>query len=125
MKRRDRRLLGAMIQTLLAYPDYPFDWGRIGYRQVTANCDRCHPANPTLRDVFVRRNRPFIDLVRPRSDKGRKVWVYVQFTDKHDVEHRLEKLLRKKASGSACCVPVWLRHVARHGSPSMLPNLTW
>ena len=29
-----RRLLGAMLQTLLAYPDYPFGWGPVGYWQV-------------------------------------------------------------------------------------------
>src|ERR1700732_5343796 len=33
MKRRDRRLLGAMLQTLLAYPDYPFGWYSLGYRR--------------------------------------------------------------------------------------------
>ena len=26
MRRQDRRLLGTMLQTLLAYPDYPFGW---------------------------------------------------------------------------------------------------
>lgn len=36
MQRRDRRLLGTMLQTLLAYPDYPFDWGPIGYRDAGA-----------------------------------------------------------------------------------------
>jgi hypothetical protein len=33
LRRRDRRLLGAMLQTLLAYPDYPFGWGPVGYTQ--------------------------------------------------------------------------------------------
>jgi hypothetical protein len=31
MKRRDRRLLGTMVQTLLAYPDYPLGWSPVGY----------------------------------------------------------------------------------------------
>jgi hypothetical protein len=34
-----------------------------------------------------------IDLVRSEEGRGRKVWVYVQYTHKHDVESRLEKLL--------------------------------
>ena len=33
MKRQDRRLLGTLVQTLLAYPDYPFGWGPVGYWQ--------------------------------------------------------------------------------------------
>src|SRR2546430_1740367 len=31
MKRRDRRLLGMLLQTLLVYPDYAYGWGSIGY----------------------------------------------------------------------------------------------
>ena len=36
-----------------------------------------------------------IDLVRGEKEKGRKVWVYVQFTDKHDVQCRLENLFTR------------------------------
>src|SRR5262249_29370767 len=30
---KDKRLLGTMLNVLLAYPDYPYDWGPIGYYQ--------------------------------------------------------------------------------------------
>ena len=26
-----KNLLGTMLQTLLLYPDHPFDWGQVGY----------------------------------------------------------------------------------------------
>jgi hypothetical protein len=29
--RGDKRLLGAMLQTLLAYPDHPYGWDSVGY----------------------------------------------------------------------------------------------
>lgn len=100
MKRRDRRLLGAMLQTLLAYPDYPFGWGPIGYWQagdgegtgrfVTVTTP------PNLAESIVRRKeRTLIDLVQSERSQGRKVWVYVQYTDKHDVQGRLERLLHQ------------------------------
>ena len=30
--RHDRRLLGTMLNTLMAYPDHPFGWGKVGYK---------------------------------------------------------------------------------------------
>jgi hypothetical protein len=100
LRRHDRRLLGAMVQTLLAYPDYPSDWGPVGYwdrgadggpgRYVTVAMPP-HLAEDTTRP----KEQALIDLVRAESAKGRKTWVYVQFTDKRDVGARLEKLLRQ------------------------------
>lgn len=99
MKRRDRRLLGTMLQTLLAYPDYPFEWGPVGY------WNRCNggPANfvtvavpPNLPEDTIRpKERALIELVKAERAKRRKAWIYVQFTDKHDVQGRLEQLLTR------------------------------
>lgn len=93
MKRRDRRLLGAMLQTLLAYPDFPFDWGPIGYWKSGKFVTVTEPPNLAL-DVIRRKEQALLDLVSSEKRQGRQVWVYVQFTDKHDVEARLEGLLR-------------------------------
>ena len=93
LKRQDRRLLGAMLQTLLAYPDYPFGWGPIGYRKLNEFVSVAVP--PNLGDKTVRpKEQALIDLVRSEKANGRKVWVYVQYTDSHDVQGRLERLLR-------------------------------
>lgn len=92
MKRRDRRLLGAMVQTLLAYPDYPFGWEPVGYWKSGQFVTVAMP--PNLADDIVRpKEQALIDLVRTEKANRRQVWVYVQFTDKHDVEVRLERLL--------------------------------
>lgn len=93
LKRQDRRLLGAMLQTLLAYPDHPFGWGPVGYRKLDQFVTVAVP--PDLAENTVRpKEQALIDLVRSEKSKGRKVWVYVQYTDTHDVQGRLERLLR-------------------------------
>ena len=94
MRRKDRRLLGTMLQTLLAYPDYPFGWNAIGYRDDGQFVTVATP--PNLSEEVIRpKEQALIDLVRSEKEKGRKVWVYVQFTDKHDVQGRVERLLRQ------------------------------
>src|SRR5262249_8308023 len=51
---------------------------------------------PNLADDVIRpKEQALIDLLHAEKAKSRKVWVYVQFTDKHDVQARLEKLLKK------------------------------
>jgi hypothetical protein len=98
MQRRDRRLLGTMLQTLLAYPDYPFGWGPIGYRDAGEGGEPgawvTVATPPHLPEAVIRpKEQALIDLVGSDKAQGRKVWVYVQFTDRHDVQARLEALL--------------------------------
>ena len=94
MRRNDRRLLGAMLQTLLAYPDCPFGWEPVGYRESGEFITVTIP--PELPQEVIRpKEQAVIDLVRSERAKGRKVWIYLQFTDKHDVQGRLERLLRE------------------------------
>ncbi|MCI0462768.1 MAG: hypothetical protein L0Z62_37955 [Gemmataceae bacterium] len=94
MKRRDRRLLGTMLQTLLAYPDYPFGWGPVGYRAGSGFVTVATPPN-LPEDVIRPKEQALLDLVVSEAGRGRKVWVYVQYTDQHDVQGRLERLLRR------------------------------
>jgi hypothetical protein len=87
-----------MLQTLLAYPDHPFGWGPVGYYEkggedgafVTVTI----PENLDA-DVIRPKEMALIELCKKEQAEGRKVWVYVQFTDKRDVQGRLEKLLAK------------------------------
>jgi hypothetical protein len=94
MRRNDRRLLGTMLQALLAYPDLPFGWSPIGYHDKDAFVTVTTPWN-LPQDVVRAKERAVMDLVRAEKAQGRKVWLYVQFTDRHDVESRVEKLLRQ------------------------------
>jgi SNF2 family DNA or RNA helicase len=92
IQRRDRRLLGALLQTLLAYPDHPYGWGPVGYRDDGAFITVAIP--PHLSEATIRpKEQALLDLVGAEKARGRKVWVYVQYTDKHDVQARLETLL--------------------------------
>lgn len=94
LRRRDRRLLGTMVQTLLAYPDHPFGWGPLGYRKGDQLVTVAEPPN-LGEDIIRPKERALIDLLRAEKAQGRKVWVYVQYTDRHDVQGRLERLLRE------------------------------
>ncbi len=94
MRRKDRRLLGTMLQTLLAYPDHPYGWEAVGYFKTGEFVKVAEP--PNLSEEVIRpKEQALMDLVRKEKANGRKVWVYVQFTDKHDVQHRLETLLTR------------------------------
>jgi hypothetical protein len=119
MKRRDKRLLGTMVQTLLAYPDYPFGWGPVGYRQAAGFVTVALPPNLS-EDVIRPKEQALIDLVRSERARGRKIWVYVQYTDTHDVQGRLERLLGRtgfRVGVLRSSVPLARREewIARHG----------
>jgi hypothetical protein len=93
MRRRDKRLLGTFLQTLLAYPDYPFGWEPLGYWKSGQFITVATPPNLGA-DVIRPKERELVELVRSEKAQGRKVWVYVQYTDKHDVQGRLERILQ-------------------------------
>ncbi|MFO0804685.1 MAG: hypothetical protein U0791_16375 [Gemmataceae bacterium] len=94
LKRQDRRLLGTFLQTLLAYPDHPFGWEPIGYRKLNEFVTVAVP--PSLDEATIRpKEKALIELVQSEKAKRRKVWVFVQYTDRHDVQGRLEQLLKK------------------------------
>jgi len=95
----DRRLLGAMLMTLLGWPDYPYGWDTVGYRERgEGGGDGCfigvvRPQNLDPKAVLPK-ERALIELCRAERAAGRQVWVYVQFTRAHDVAGRLERVLR-------------------------------
>jgi hypothetical protein len=90
--RGDRRMLGAFLQTLLAYPDYPFDWGWVGYQEGESFRTVVRPRDMDPA-VVLPKEKALLDLCKAEKEAGRQVWVYVQFTDKHDVLGRLKNLL--------------------------------
>jgi hypothetical protein len=96
--RGDRRLLGTMLQTLLAYPDHPHGWGPVGYSEggegggEGAFVTVCIP--PNLDSTGIRpKEQKLIDLCLVEACLGRQIWVYVQLTDKRDVQTGLQQLL--------------------------------
>jgi hypothetical protein len=93
--RHDRRLLGTMLNTLMAYPDHPFGWGRVGYKDRGTLITVVEPDNLDP-NVIRPKERWFLDLVQQEATLGRQVWGYVQLNGERDVERRLAELLRKR-----------------------------
>jgi hypothetical protein len=92
LRRRDRRLLGVLLQTLLAYPDYPYGWGLVGYTKGDQFVTVATP--PNLAETVIRpKEQALLELICAEVARRRKVWVYVQYTEAHDVQGRLQRLL--------------------------------
>jgi hypothetical protein len=89
----DKRLLGTMLQTLLAYPDLPFDWAPVGYKSGEDGWVTVTVPKDLDRGTIRPKEQALIELCRKEKAAGRKVWVYVQYTDRHDVQARVAELL--------------------------------
>jgi hypothetical protein len=93
----DRSLLGALLQTLLCWIDYPFNWPMVGYWRRGEPT----PRNPegkffvpvvqpiTLHEKLRPKEKKLLELIKAEVASGRQVWVYVQNTDTHDVLSRI------------------------------------
>lgn len=85
------KVLGSMVQTLSIYPDMPYDIPDI--------------VNPENNEVLIRmpeldrnelrnKERELLELVQKKVDAGEKVLIYCQWTNKTDVQQKLNKLLK-------------------------------
>lgn len=115
---KDKRLLGAMLMCLLAYPDYPFDWGPIGYMSEEGYVPVVQPHNLPWEHTYAK-ERELLRIIRHEIRERRKCWVYCQFTDKRDVMARLERYLQ--AQGFRVSV---LRSQAQ-GGPKVVDREKW
>lgn len=87
--RGDKRLLGTMLESLLYYPDHPFEWPMI-----ESDEGSFQPAD--LDDATVRpKEAALIEYCKREKAEDRKVWVYIQRTNVRDVGKRLAALLTK------------------------------
>jgi hypothetical protein len=96
VKTGNKKLLGTMLNCLLCYPDYPYDWGTIGYYESEQNGGGWRPViQPPSLDPEVERNKEksLVGRVVKERNEGRQVWVYCQYTDKRDCLARLTGLL--------------------------------
>lgn len=99
----NRALLGAMLQTLLTWIDFPFDWPKVGYWMDHAvDKTRDNPRGRifipvvqpvTLHDKLRPKEKKLIEIVRAEVKAGRQVWVYAQNTKVHDVVGRLQEVI--------------------------------
>lgn len=88
------KVLGSMVQTLSIYPDMPYDIPDLRH----PDTDEVLVHVPELdRDVVRNKEQALLELVQRKVEAGEKVLVYCQWTNKTDVQQKLNKLL--KANG--------------------------
>jgi hypothetical protein len=97
VRKGDKRLLATLLTTLMAYPDHPFGWRAVGYKEKGGGFVPCAFPQNHSEDVVYPKEQALIDLCLTERALGRQVWAYIQFNGERDVESRLARLLR--ASG--------------------------
>jgi hypothetical protein len=91
LKHHDRSLLGKMLISLLAYPDNP----RV--EEVIQNREREVVACAPAMDIkLTAKERELINIIKEEKASGRKVLVYVEFTNIRDIQPQLKKKLEKE-----------------------------
>jgi len=109
VRRGDRRLLGAMVQTLLGYPDYPYNRKPVGYYETPPSVAHLSKEARELARTFVTvvipknldesiirpKEKRLIELIHQEAAEGRQCWVYVQYTGHYDVQDRIEDILER------------------------------
>jgi hypothetical protein len=100
MRSGKKNLLGTMLQTLLLYPDHPFDWGQVGYWDRTPSGEKSFvsviwPPSLDSSKVYAKEQR-LLDLIDFERQRGRQCWVYVHYTGEKDCLERLARLCRER-----------------------------
>jgi hypothetical protein len=96
VRKGNRKFLGAMLQTLLAYPDHPYGWGEVGYHDddggfvPVVEPPNFHPAKVRPKE------EELLKIIDKEVKEGRQVWIYTTMTGEKDVADRLLKLITKR-----------------------------
>ncbi len=106
LQRGSMKLLGAMLVTLLEYPDRPWDWTvptvkeghlAVGYWKTGSKTDSDWEGVVQPRslpqDVVYPKEQALLDICRREVQAGNQVWVYCQMTGKRDIQPRLKQIL--------------------------------
>jgi len=96
--RKNRSVLSKMLNSLLLYPDHPFDLGDIygiRFEPGTKRKVRFLIAQPKdlSKDRLYAKERRLIDEIKQELAEGRRCQVYAVYTGKHDVTARLKQVL--------------------------------
>jgi hypothetical protein len=96
--RKNRSVLSRMLNSLLLYPDHPFDLGELYGSRIEPGTGRkvsfliSRPASLPKDRVYAK-ERKLIEEVQRELAQGRRCQVYAVYTQKHDVTARLAKIL--------------------------------
>lgn len=85
--------LSAMLNTLNGWPDHPYGFGEVGYRNEEGKWTTVARPPELDPNVIRPKERRLVEVVKDIVKRGRQAWVYAEMTGKHDVLARLEKLL--------------------------------
>lgn len=88
-----RGLMSKLLQTLLAYPDYPFEWKEIGYHDEEGKwVGIVTPKNFPPEGKYAK-EKDLIRDIKSELAQGRKCWVYTTMVETRDAISRLERML--------------------------------
>jgi hypothetical protein len=92
LREGNTRFMSAMLHTLLAYPDHPYDWSDVGYTDELGY--RIEVVSPRSLDGSIRpKEQKLLDIC---ANLDEQKWVYVQMTGVRDVQERLRFLLERE-----------------------------
>ena len=91
------KILGPMLQTLLGWTDLPQGWKPIVYQ--TDEGSEWHtiaiPPKMDLNRQF-EKEKALIRRLKQEKIQGRQCWVFLEYTGKHNVQGRIENLLKQE-----------------------------
>ena len=95
LKHGSKSLLGTYLNSLLSYPDRPFDNDII--RHPNPEKKDCIISIPTElpKDTTYAKEEQLIKLVKDELGQGRGVFIYCQYTNTKDITGRLKEILQK------------------------------
>jgi len=104
---KNRSVISKMLNSLLLYPDHPFDigtiWGKRRRKQ-----DRQWETFPIAtprslpKKTLYSKERKLVEMVKEELTKGRLCHVFAVYTQKHDVTERIREVL--EGAGIRCAV---------------------
>jgi len=99
--RGNKSLMSILLNTLLLYPDHPYDFGQIWARALDPETKEfvkfvvTEPENLS-RETFYAKERALIADVREELRQGRRCQIYATYTGEKDVTERLETVLQRE-----------------------------
>jgi len=104
--RGNRSVLSTMLNTLLLYPDHPYDVGTLYGREFDPELKRnvrfvIAETRDLPEEQLYSKERKLIEEIRKELAEGRRCQVFAVYTQKHDVTARLQRILTNEGIRTA------------------------
>jgi hypothetical protein len=102
----NRSVLSTMLNTLLLYPDHPYGLGTLQGKEFDQELKRnvlfvIAETRDLPEDRLYSKERRLIEEIRKELSEGRRCQVFAVYTQKHDVNARLERILSSEGIRTA------------------------